>query len=109
MNACLRQLWNDETGAIVSAEIMLIGTILVIGVIVGLKSLRDAVTTELADLAQAFANVNQSYSYSGVCGHASYSGGGSFQDQQDFCDCHFGDSHAQQSKCVNVCAWANAE
>ena len=51
----VNRLWNEEVGAIVSAEIMLVATILVIGMIVGLKSVRDSVVTELADVAQAFA------------------------------------------------------
>ncbi len=42
----IRRLWKEEAGAIVSAEIMLIASILVIGVIVGLKSVRDSVVTE---------------------------------------------------------------
>src|SRR5690242_2216678 len=39
----MSRLWKEEVGAIVSAEIMLVATILVIGVIVGLKSVRDSV------------------------------------------------------------------
>ena len=46
-------LWNDENGVILSAEIVLIGTILVIGCIVGLASLSYAVNNELNDVAQA--------------------------------------------------------
>ncbi|MBL8829844.1 MAG: hypothetical protein JNM18_22890 [Planctomycetaceae bacterium] len=61
----LNRLWNEQDGAIVSAEIMLVGTLLVIGVIVGLKSVRDSVVTELADIAQALDNTSQSYWYGG--------------------------------------------
>ena len=106
----LKRLWNEEVGAIVSAEIMLIATILVLGVIVGLKSVRDSVVTELADVAQAIANVNQSYSYSGVTGHAANSGGGSFGDSMDFCDSNsYPYNNNQESKCVNVAGYAFAE
>ena len=97
-----KRLWIEQDGAIVSAEIMLIATILVIGVIVGLKSVRDSVVTELADVAQAFANINQSYSYSGVCGHAAASGGSTFTDQSDFCDTFANNWGGQNSKCVSV-------
>ena len=96
-------LWKDETGAIVSAEIMLVATILVIGVIVGLKSVRDSVVTELADVAQAFANVNQSYSYSGVAGHHAFTAGGLFTDLSDFCDSSSSTDPGQASKCVVIC------
>ncbi|MEZ6113337.1 MAG: hypothetical protein R3C99_20335 [Pirellulaceae bacterium] len=82
----LKKLWNDEAGAIISAEVVLVATILVIGMVVGLKSVRDAVVTELADVAQAIANVSQSFSYSGIDGHAVGTAGSFFQDAQDFCD-----------------------
>ncbi|MCE9605433.1 MAG: hypothetical protein K8U03_11095 [Planctomycetia bacterium] len=110
MKIAFARLWNEEVGAIVSAEIMLIATILVLGVIVGLKSVRDSVVTELADVAQAIANVNQSYSYSGVTGHAAFSGGGNFGDSADFCDNNsYPYNNNQESKCVNVAAYAASE
>ena len=95
----LKKLWNDEVGAVVSAELVMVATILGIGMIVGLTSVRNAVVTELADVAQAVANLNQSYSYGGVTGHAAGSVGSSFTDAQDFCD---GDGQASNSKCVVV-------
>ena len=105
----VNRLWNEEVGAIVSAEIMLVATILVIGVIVGLKSVRDSVVTELADVAQALANVSQSYSYSATSGHHAFTGGGSFSDKTDFCDT-IGASDLGNSKCVEICgSLANLE
>jgi hypothetical protein len=108
MKLSLVRLWTEETGAIVSAEIMLVATILVLGMIVGLKSVRDSVVTELADVAQAIANVSQSYCYSGVTGHSAHSGGGQFDDQHDFCD-NNDDWGKQESKCVSVAARAFGE
>ena len=104
----VNRLWNEEVGAIVSAEIMLVATILVIGMIVGLKSVRDSVVTELADVAQAFANVSQSYSYSGVAGHHAFSGAGSFTDASDFCDTTDAVVAGQSSKCVVICTASTA-
>ena len=49
----LKKLIEDESGIIVSSEIVLVGTILVIGCIVGLASLSYAVNNELNDVAQA--------------------------------------------------------
>jgi hypothetical protein len=100
----IRRLWNEEAGAIVSAEIMLIASILVIGVIVGLKSVRDSVVTELADVAQALANVDQSYSYSATSGHHAFTAGGFFVDLPDFCDTNGGLVCTQESKCVAICS-----
>ena len=98
------RLWKEEVGAIVSAEIMLVATILVIGVIVGLKSVRDSVVTELADVAQALANVSQSYSFSPTSGHHAYTGGGLFTDGADFCDTAAATNDAGNSKCVAICS-----
>ena len=100
---CMSRLWNEETGAILSAEIMLVASILVIGVIAGLSSLRDSVVTELADLAQALANVNQSYSFSGTSGHHVFNGGGVFIDNTDFCDIASLTTF-QTAKCVTICS-----
>lgn len=104
MKMLFGRFWREEHGAIVSAEIMLVATILVIGVIVGLSALRDSVVTELADVAQAIANVSQSYSYSGVSGHHAFSGGGSFNDKTDFCDTPDSNGDWGNSKCVQICS-----
>ncbi len=63
MRTLITRFWHEEQGVVVSAEIMLIGTILVIGMIVGLKSVRDAVVSELADVAQAFYSLQQRSDY----------------------------------------------
>ena len=67
----LRQLWKDVDGFVVSAESVLIATILVIGMIVGLTTVRDQIVQELGDVAVHLAQMNQSYSFSGITGHHS--------------------------------------
>jgi hypothetical protein len=100
----LFRLWNEETGAVVSAELLLVGTILVIGTVVGLKSVRDSVVTELADVAQAIGNVNQSFSYSATSGHHAFTAGAAFVDNADFCETPVGHLNCdQESKCVTIC------
>lgn len=81
-----KQLWMDEGGATISAELALVGTILVIGVIVGLSAVQDAVNTELADLGQAIGNIDQSYSHGGTTGHHAAVSGFNFTDAADACD-----------------------
>lgn len=75
-----------EHGSIGATELLLIGTILAIGLAVGLQALRIAVITELADLADAIGAHSQSYSMSGAAGHHGSSNGSAFQDQLDTCD-----------------------
>lgn len=61
----LKRLWNDECGAVVSAELVLLLTILGIGMVVGLKAVQSAVVDELGEIGTALNTVNQNYSYAG--------------------------------------------
>ena len=49
----LRQLLHDESGFIISAELVLVATLLVIGMIVGMSEVQHAVVQELNDVADA--------------------------------------------------------
>ncbi|MFI4876385.1 MAG: hypothetical protein ACIALR_13630, partial [Blastopirellula sp. JB062] len=82
----LKRIWNDEAGFIVSTELILIATIVVIGLVVGLSAVRDAVTAELSDVAGAIQDVDQSYTVWGVTGHSAAVAGSDYGDQQDWCD-----------------------
>jgi Flp pilus assembly pilin Flp len=53
MYQLLKQLLKDQRGMILSSEVVLIGTILVLGSIVGLSAVSHAVTHELNDIANA--------------------------------------------------------
>lgn len=86
MKNLLSRFWRDEAGFVISSELVLVATILVIGLIAGLTAVRDGVVQELGDVGQAIGAVSQSYSYDGVFGHTGASAGSSFQDQLDFCD-----------------------
>ena len=79
-------LWSDEAGFVVSSELVLIATLVVIGLVSGLSTVRDQVIGELADVADAFASVNHSYQFSGISSHSGSSAGSQFDDQEDFCD-----------------------
>ncbi|MEX1039615.1 MAG: hypothetical protein WDZ51_03220 [Pirellulaceae bacterium] len=56
------QLWHDERGFVQSAELVLIGTLAVIGLIVGLAAFRDGAVQELGDSGVAVGQLDQSYS-----------------------------------------------
>tara|TARA_R110002095_G_scaffold159356_1_gene138169 strand:- start:11362 stop:11685 length:324 start_codon:yes stop_codon:yes gene_type:complete len=104
----LSKFWNDEAGFVVSSELVLIGTILVLGVVVGLATVRDQVVQELGDLALAISNINQSYSFSGVTGHTSSVAGSIFNDELDFCDSNT-DVSATEPACISVTFAASNE
>ncbi len=95
----MKRLWNDEAGFVVSAELILIATIAVLGLIVALDTVRNAVTSELSDVAGAIQNVNQSYAWSAVQGHSATVAGSAFADNTDFCDDN-GDIADQDDNCI---------
>jgi hypothetical protein len=98
----LRNLLNDESGFLVSAELVLIFTLAFCAVVVGVATVRDALVNELGDTAEAIGALNQSYNVTGLQAlisdggtpldatddtlHASCSGSG-FNDLEDDCDC----------------------
>lgn len=64
----LARFWRDESGAILSAELIIILTIVVLGLITGLACLQQAIVAELQDVSAAFTGLNQSYFTSGFRG-----------------------------------------
>lgn len=87
----LRTLLHDEAGFIVSAELVLVATILVIGLVVGLSEVQHAVVSELNDVGDAIGSLNQSFCFSGFtkqdfCDVHAYSRGSVFFDVADDCD-----------------------
>ncbi len=94
MARVLSALLQDEAGFIVSAELVLIGTLLVIGMIVGLSEVQHAIVQELNDVAEAIGSVNQSFEFSGFSARKSdwhgqvksLTRGSRFTDQMDECD-----------------------
>jgi hypothetical protein len=57
---------RSQSGFIVTIELLLLATILVIGLIVGMTTVRDAVLTELADVSNSIGALNQSFTVSAV-------------------------------------------
>ena len=86
MNHVANRMWNDEAGFIVSIELILIATIAIIGLITGLTAVRDAVVSELSDVAGAVQDLNQCYSFFGVVGHSGSTCGSDYVDMTDWSD-----------------------
>jgi len=87
MTTLFTKLLNDENGFLMSAELILLASILVIGLVVGLTEVSFAINNELDDVASAFGSMNQSYSSSGP--HSRGKGrrtGSRFNDHRDNCD-----------------------
>ena len=92
----LNQFWKDESGFLVSAELILVSTILVIGLIVGLIELQASILHELNDVGEAIGSLNQGYSFPGTTTtkgvHTITTSGSAFVDNSDVlcCDCNQG-------------------
>jgi len=89
MTALTSQLLQDEAGFIVSAELVLVSTILVIGMVVGLAEVANGINEELEDVGAAFGSLNQSYCFTGFSGHKGHVVGSGFNDLADYCDGQF--------------------
>jgi len=96
------KLLKDEAGFVVSSELVLIATMLVLGLIVGLSAVRQAISQELADLATAIGRISQDYSYSGITGHSASVAGSIFTDENDFCEDAADSTDGATNACMSV-------
>lgn len=87
MTSIFTKLINDEAGFIVSAELILVATIAVLGVVVGLSEIAFGINNELEDVASAFGSVNQSFHTNGVHSEGkACTAGSTYSDDADNCD-----------------------
>ncbi len=63
MKSLLNRVWREDEGVLTFEWILLI-TVLTIGIVGGLSAVRDAVITELGDVAEAVVSLDQSYTIS---------------------------------------------
>ena len=89
-----KRMLNDESGAVVSAELILIVTLTFCAAAVGWSTINSAVVSELNDISEMIGVVDQSYSYAtlsapagGLCANHGTSTGSGFIDMDDECDC----------------------
>jgi Flp pilus assembly pilin Flp len=60
MKRLLSRMWH-ETDGVLSFEWTMLTSLLTVGVVSGVASVRDAVTDEMGDVAQAMVSLDQSY------------------------------------------------
>lgn len=86
MKYLVANLWHDEAGFVISAELILVSTVTVLAMVVGLSEVAYGINQELEDTGSSFGSINQSYRYTGMTGHVSDASGSNFRDLVDFCD-----------------------
>ena len=89
----VKNFLNDENGAIVSIELILIITIAVLALVVGWSEVAVAVNTELNDISNAVGALDQSYWFNGFRATSTNDGkgksavvGSRWDDSTDSCD-----------------------
>ena len=80
------QLFRDEAGVVVTPEIIIITTVGLLSLIAGWNAVSNALASELGDVANSVAALDQSYSYRGISAgvHATCSGSGFADNGQTF-------------------------
>ncbi|MBI1347142.1 hypothetical protein GC163_12740 [bacterium] len=79
-------LWKDDRGLVLSAELIIIVTVVVLGLITGLACVQQAVVAELQDVSGALRGLNQSYATpqfwgcAKIWGRTSWTAGSRFTD-----------------------------
>ncbi|MFY8326262.1 hypothetical protein [Pseudoalteromonas sp. ZZD1] len=70
---------NKQAGFVLTSELIVLSTTMVAALVIGLSTLRDSVTSELEDVAEAIGSLDQSYAFDGMVnaeGTAEISGSG---------------------------------
>lgn len=82
---CFNLLTADEAGFVLSSELVLLGTLGVIGATVGLSAAARSVNEELTELAFAFRSLDQSYHVEGTRSCRAWTAGSEFiqQDKEE--------------------------
>lgn len=106
-----QRFWQEEDGAILSSELLLVSTLLVVGLVAGLDATRSAILTEMSDVSAAIGTMNQSFSVSGITSPNASTAGSMFVDSVDQGDPtqQFGRFANQSNSCVMICTSAIGE
>ena len=78
----LKDLWNDESGSVLTAEAALLGTMGMIGAGVGLNMASTSLDEELRDVSRSLRHLDQSYEIRGYKNCRAETAG-SFYRQED--------------------------
>ena len=98
----LKKLWQCERGFVVSSELVFMSAILVIGLIVGMTTIRTQVIQEFGDTSVGIGALNQSFSFPGVVASVGSSPGSDYDDKSDFCDFRGFDPAGGSTACINI-------
>lgn len=55
----IARLWNDEAGAVIAAEYLLLGSVVAVGSVSGLTAVRDSMVDEYKEYGQSIRDVRR--------------------------------------------------
>ncbi|QDV18524.1 hypothetical protein Pan153_31820 [Gimesia panareensis] len=77
----LTNFWRDEAGLVMSAELVLLGTVGVIGATVGISAASTAINDELVEFSHAIRSLDQSYEVQGHTSCRAWTASSSYRQQ----------------------------
>ena len=83
MFSFLRRFWTDDSGAVISVELILLIAILVFGIIAGLVALRNSVIAVFGTIGNVIVTTAPSFTYSGFA-IGRFGGGGTIAQVQGY-------------------------
>jgi len=61
VSSLARRFWEDDCGAVITSEYLLLGSVVTLGGVSGLAAMSNAVNQEMAEYGKAVGAVSQSY------------------------------------------------
>lgn len=77
----VQSFWRDDCGAVISAELALLGALVAVGGMLGLHHVSAVINDELHDVAQAIRGLDQGYAIAGFPGARAWTAGSSFRPE----------------------------
>ncbi|MDC0662274.1 hypothetical protein [Marinobacter sp. SS21] len=62
----LSQGSKKQAGFVMTTELVLLSTVMVIGLVAGMVTMRDSLTAEMEDVAEAIGHLDQTYAFNGI-------------------------------------------
>ena len=82
MKNLLQSFVCGEEGFLLSTEGVLVGTVAIVGMLVGLVAVRDSIVLELQDFGMAIGALDQTYTFAGISdGTVTMIDGSAYDDQ----------------------------
>ena len=77
----LNNFWSDEAGLVMSAELVVLGTVGVLGATVGMSAASTAINDELIEFSHAIRSLDQSYHFEGHQSCRAWTASSSYRQQ----------------------------